>query len=418
MFWHYGYETVWDRRPLLLPQARDDEDDSESSFVACLVLRPPTAWTGGSCEIQQPSLLPEEHTNFDALCVTGGAALQLDAYAQKHIVSVPSARFWIVFCVVCDLFGGGVAVLAEVLFPQADKEEETSNREVPHGIEIVLTSIAAAVLTLLAMWVGWKAAEYVEARSQRRLTSVNAFRMDMQFHVTQIKDFLQPFGFSVSIQEHHHHEDKDGSINVMIEKSAPYTDSRIPPVEHRETPEGTVQLTRVSASFITHGHFAQNTPLDVWLLGGLMIRMGNAIRTLRTKSSRGCDVRAAISLFTFLVGFFVVVQSSEPFLYFFLLLAFVLLFGNVFGFAVIYYMEYTHIPPLHAAFQRIVQDVSQVAAERVGHTMTYTTAPNTIAPGGVTGYSLGTIHFHNTMNYEEEASDENANFQSVAAVIM
>jgi hypothetical protein len=90
----------------------------------------------------------------------------------------------------------------------------------------------------------------------------------------------------------------------------------------------------------------------------------------------------------------------------------------VFGFAVIYYMEYTYIPPLHSAFQQIVQDVSQVAAERVGHTMTYTIAPNTIAPGGVTGYSLGTIHFHNTMTYDEEVSDENANFQSVAAVIM
>jgi uncharacterized membrane protein (DUF485 family) len=407
---------VWDRRPPLWPRTRDDEDDSKSSsFVGCLLLRPPSAWTGGSCEIQEPNLLSEEGADFDALCVAGGAALQLDTHAQKHSVSVRSGMFWIMFMVVTDLFALGLWCLLEALFPEVD-EEETSSSEEPHGSEIVVTAISGAAYSLLSMWVGWKAAEYVEARSQRRLTSVNDFLRDMPSHVTQIKDFLQPFGFNVFIR--HQQEDRDGCIIVMILKSAPYADASMPPVERSEAPKGTVQLTTVSASLITEGHFAQNTPLDVWLFGGLIIRMGNAIRTLRTKSSRGCDVIAAISLITVYFGFFVVVQYSKPFLYFLLLLAFVVFFGNLFGLAVIYYIEYTHIPTLHAAFQQIVQDVSQVAAERVGHSMTYTIAPDAIAPGGVTGYSLGTIHFHNTVTNDKEARDENANFQSVAAVIM
>jgi hypothetical protein len=443
MFWQNGNEPMMDKEPFLVLQKKKKEDnddnvDSESStIVGCLVLRPPTATTTGRCVLQQPPtrslLLPDdkEESNLASLCVTGGASLQLGTLAKKHAAYGQSWISWIVFYGVVLFCTIVVNVpLAFLLHQIRDEEKSSSNNnedeEEGEGEESsgngqsAAISVYSLLFVLCITWVSIKAKNYVERNSERRLKAVEAFRLDMQSHVTQIKDSLQPFGFTVAVQEqdHHHEEEEDigdGSIHVRIEKSNPYADAIMPPVEQNETAHRMLMVTKVSASLVIHGCFARNTPLDLWLFGGLMIRMGNAFRSCTTTTTRRCDIIEVMLIMTYWIGVYVALLF-QPALFvmmysFFALPVFFFMFV-----AMLYYREWADAPSLHAAWQQVVQEVSPIAAQRVGYTMTYA-----IEPAWFPKTTLGTIYFHKMATAEtteEDDGPETAQEQCVAAQIV
>ena len=157
-------------------------------------------------------------------------------------------------------------------------EEEGSARIGLH-IFIWLVSFPSVVI-------GSMASDYVDQESERRCTAIQSFRSDLLSQLTQITEALQPFGYVVSTQE------KDGdSFEVVIEKSLEWRDDNgLPPAD---TEENQAMLTKVPVELIQLGCLSRDTPLDIWLFGGLMMCLQNASKT-HAKKSRRCGMIAQV----------------------------------------------------------------------------------------------------------------------------
>jgi hypothetical protein len=261
----------------------EDGGDSKSSlFVARFLLRPPNATLrsggGGSCALKATSADLLQHEELLSwLCVTGRTYLLLKECSEMHPQYGPCCFAEIMYLVTlilswCCTWTGGL-LLVRWIWGIGPSETAQSPA----------AGIAFFLVAMCPLGSAHMVRHKLEQRSELRSVAVQTFHSDLQLRVTQLAKRLHPVGFIISTKE------RDGGIlEVVIEKSCEWNGDGALLIPSTSTSRAKNVLSEVdinSIRFGQHFYLTANTPLDIWLLGGLMLY--RAQTTKRNRAWKG-----------------------------------------------------------------------------------------------------------------------------------
>jgi len=216
----------------------------------------------------------ELQDELSSLCAAGGTDLLLKAQSEKHEAYGRSCLDEILFKIIPLLVLMLLMILGVLLVkciwdidgprtPPGDKSRRVS---APGSAILFVSIFSIACAHKMRHVINQK----LEQRSERRCMAIESFRSDMQSRLTQLAKRLQPVGFVVSTEE------RDGNIlEVVIAKLFDWKNSNgaLPAFTRRTSRRPQNMLSEVDTDSIRSSqyYFIARTPLDVWLIGGLML---------------------------------------------------------------------------------------------------------------------------------------------------
>lgn len=240
---------------------------TSSLFVARFLLRPPCAsfksGGGGSCVQRGTSTALLHDSNVPWLCVTGGAFVLLKERCEMHLPYGRSCFDELVYLAAMFLPLFSALVLFNRMCP-LDENTASSTACVERGSPA--TVIFAVCLQLGSLLFAHILRHRLEQRSTLRSVAVHAFHSDMQIRVTQLAKRWHPVGFLISTKE------RDGGVlDVVIEKSCDYDGALLLPSTNASRAKNMLSELDIKSIRFDQHYLAANTPLDIWLLSGLML---------------------------------------------------------------------------------------------------------------------------------------------------